>query len=173
MSGLKMNYDKTVVVWIGSKRNSNLKFMPELNFNWNPVTFRVLGVVFSTNVHEIVLINYENKLSEIRKLLNTWSRRNITPFGKITVIKTMVISKITHLFMNLPDPDGKFLHDLDMLLYNFLWNGKQGKIKRPGARQDYEAGGLKMLDVKSFLSALKISWLKRILSDNGKLTKIF
>ena len=120
MSGLKMNYDKTVVVWIGSKRSSNVKFMPELNFNWNPLTFRVLGVVFSTNVHEIVLINYKNKLSEIRKLLNTWSRRNITPFGKITVIKTMVISKITHLFMNLSDPDGKFLHDLDMLLYNFL-----------------------------------------------------
>ena len=75
--------------------------------------------------------------------------------------------------MNLPDLDGKFLHDLDMLLYNFLWNGKQGKIKRPGARQDYEAGGLKMLDVKSFLSALKISWLKRILCGDGKLTKIF
>ena len=112
MSGLKMNYDKTVVVWIGSKRNSNVKFMPELNFYWNPVTFTVLGVVFSTNVHEIVLTNYENKLSEIKKLLNTWSRRNITHFGKITVIKTVVISKTTHLFTNLPDPDGKFLHDL-------------------------------------------------------------
>ena len=116
--------------------------MPELNFNWNPVTFRVLGVMFSTSVHEIVLINYENKLSEIRKLLNTWSKRNIIPFGKITVIKTMVIFKITHLFINLPDPDGKFRHDLDMLLYNFLWNGKQGEIKRPGVRQAYEAGGL-------------------------------
>ena len=119
-----------------------MKFMPELNFNWNSLKFRVLGVVFSTNVYEIVLINYENKLSEIRKLLNTWSRRNITPLGKITVIKTMVISEITHLFMNLPDPSGKILHDLDMLLYNFLWNGKQGEIKRPGVRQAYEAGGL-------------------------------
>ena len=74
--------------------------------------------------------------------------------------------------MNLSDPDGKFLHDLDMLLYNFLWNGKQGKIKGPGVFQDYEAGDLNMLDVKPVLSALKISWLKRILSDDGKLTKI-
>ena len=105
MSSLKMNYDETVVVWIGSKRKLNVKFMLESNFNWNPVTFRVLSVVFSTNVHEIVPINYENKLSEIRKLHNTWSKRNITPFGKITVIKTMVISKITHFLMNLPDPD--------------------------------------------------------------------
>ena len=34
--------------------------MPELNVNWNPATFKVLGVVFSTKVHEIVLINCEN-----------------------------------------------------------------------------------------------------------------
>ena len=152
MSGLKMNYDKTAVAWIGSQRNSGLKFMQELNFNWNPVTFRVLRVVFSTDVLEIFPINYENKLSEIGKLLKSWSRRSIIPFGKNTIIKTMVISKITHLFMNLLDPDAKFLHDLDMLLYNFLWDGKQeqGKIKRSGVCQDYEAGGLKMLDVKSF-----------------------
>ena len=38
--------------------------------------------------------------------------------------------------------------------------------------QAYEVGGLKMVDIKSFLSALKISWLKRILHDDGKLSKI-
>ena len=38
--------------------------------------------------------------------------------------------------------------------------------------QGYEVGGLKMVDVKSFVSALKISWLRRILCDNGKITKI-
>ena len=65
----------------------------------------MLGVVFSTIVHETVLINYENKLKEMEKLLNAWSRRNINPFGKNTVIKTLVIFKITPLFMNLPDPE--------------------------------------------------------------------
>ena len=29
-----------------------------------------------------------------------------------------------------------------------------------------------MFDVKSFLSALEIGWLKRILCDNGKITKV-
>ena len=41
----------------------------------------------------------------MEQLLNAWSRRKITLFGKITVIKTLVISKITHLLTNLPDPD--------------------------------------------------------------------
>ena len=33
-------------------------------------------------------------------------------------------------------------------------------------------GGLKMIEVKSFLAALKITWLKRILINDGKITKI-
>ena len=74
----------------------SVKFMPELNINLSPVTFRVFGVVYSTNLHETVLTNYENKLNERRQLLNTWSRRNIAPFWWIMVIKTIVISKTTH-----------------------------------------------------------------------------
>ena len=39
-------------------------------------------------------------------------------------------------------------------------------------KHNYEVGGLKMVDIKLFLAALKISWLKRILHDDGKLSKI-
>ena len=79
--------------------------MPEINLDWNPVIFTVLGVVFSTDVLEIVTISFENKLNEMKKVLNAWSRRNLTPFGRITVIKSLVISEITHLLRNLPDPE--------------------------------------------------------------------
>ena len=93
MFGFMINIDKTVTVWIGSRRNSQVKFMPELGLNWNPATFKVLGVMFSTDLHEIVPKFFENKLNEVRKVLNAWSRRNLTPFGKITVIKHLPISK--------------------------------------------------------------------------------
>ena len=170
MSGLNINVDKTEAVWIGSRRNSKLRFMPEIDLDWNPVTFKVLCVVFSTDILEIATINFENKLNEM-KVLNAWSRRNITPFWRITVIKSLVISKITHLLMKLPDPEESFLKELNKLLCHFLWNGKNDKI-RSGVCQTYEAGGLKMVDIKSFLAALKISWLKRILHNDGKLSKI-
>ena len=128
--------------------------------------------MFSTDLHEIVPVSFENKLNEMRKVLKAWSRSNLTPFGKITVIKSLVLSKITHLLMNLPDPDVNFLKELNTLLFSFLWGGKTDKIKRSGMCQGYEVGGLKMVDVKSFVSALKISWHRRILFDNGKITKI-
>ena len=94
VSGLNINVDKTKAVWIGSRRNSKFRFMPEINLDWNPVTFTVLGVVFSTDVLETVTINFENKLNEMKKVLIAWSR-NLSPFGRITVIKSLVISKIT------------------------------------------------------------------------------
>ena len=171
MSGLNINVDKTEAVWIGSRRNSKLRFMPEIDLDWNPVTFKVLCAVFSTDILEIATINFENKLNEM-KVPNAWYRRNITPFWRITVIKFLVISKITHLLMNFPDPEESFLKELNKLLCHFLWNGKNDKIRRSGVCQTYEAGGLKMVDIKSFLAALKISWLKHVLYDDGKLSKM-
>ena len=51
------------------------------------------------------------------------------------------------------------------------WNGKHDKIKRPGVCQALEAVDLKMVDIRSFLSALKIGWLKRILCDDEENNK--
>ena len=67
----------------------------------------------STDVLEIVTINFENKLNKMKKMLNAWSRRNLTPLGRITVIKSLVISKITHLLMNLPDPEESFFKGIE------------------------------------------------------------
>jgi len=172
MSGLCVNFEKTTAVWLGPYKNSRVRFMPELKLTWNPPFFKSLGVIFPTNISEIVPLNYENKLNEIRKLLSTWSKRNLTPFGKITVIKTLALSKLTHLFTNLPDPSEEFLVELNKLFFSFLWNGKNDRIKRSVMFQSYECGGFKMVDVKCFLSSLKITWLKRVLKSDGKITNI-
>ena len=74
MSGLKINFDKTNAVWIGSEKDSRIRFLPHLEFKWNPATFKVLGVHFSTNTEIVPSINYEGKLLEIQKLLNAWSK---------------------------------------------------------------------------------------------------
>ena len=56
----------------------------------------------------------------MRKVLNAWSGRNLTPFGKITVIQSLVLSKIIHLLLNLPDPNDNLFKELNTLLLNFL-----------------------------------------------------
>ena len=65
IAGLQLNYDKSTAVWIGPLRNSRTKFVPKLNFIWNPATFKILGVIYTiffTTIHEIVLLNDEINL---------------------------------------------------------------------------------------------------------------
>lgn len=171
MSGLKINFNKTQVIWIGSRKNCQIRYMRDMNFCWDPGTFRYLGIVFSVDTGNIVHLNYLGRMAEIRKLLNTWGKRQLTPFGKITVLKTLAVSKLTYLFMNIPDPSDAFIKELDCMFFNFLWNGKQGKIKKKCACQSYQTGGLKMLNASLFLSAMKISWLRRVFVTESSLSK--
>jgi hypothetical protein len=124
--------------------------MRDKNFVWDPGTFRVLGVLFSTNTLTISKINFENKLSEMKKTLRYWSKRQLTPLGKITVIKSLVFSKIIHLIINLPDPPEEFVAALEKEFYVFLWGGKQSRVKKSIVCKSYMDGGIKMLDVRIF-----------------------
>ena len=58
--GLKINFDKTQIIWIGSQKNCGIKYMRDKNFVWDPGTFTVLGITFSTNTDMIVKINLKN-----------------------------------------------------------------------------------------------------------------
>ena len=162
ISGLVINNEKTQMLWIGSRRNSKRKYMRDRNFMWDPGIIKILGINFSTNLDSILDINFKDKLSQIETLLAKWKKRNLTPFGKITIIKNLAIPKLLYVFLNLPDPTEKFLRELDNIIYRFLWDSKPSKINRQTIELDKENGGLNMINIKRFLSGLKLSWLKRL-----------
>ena len=95
-SDLCVNIDKTKVVWIGSMKNSNVRFCENYDLQWEKNEFTVLGVRFTKNLKDMVGLNYNNKLKEIRKLLLKWSKRLLTSLGRITVIKSLALSKINN-----------------------------------------------------------------------------
>ena len=60
--------------------------------------------------------NYEVKIKEIDNLvLKSWAFRQLTPIGKITVIKSLAIPKLVHLFQTLPNPTSFQIKKLDAL----------------------------------------------------------
>merc|ERR1712240_66749 len=167
MSGLKVNNDKTQIVWIGSSINCGIKYMTDRNFVWDPGTFQNLGISFTVDINDIIENNFSDKIEEIKRELCKWKKRNLTPIGKITLIKTLVMAKLTYLLINLPDPPATFLQEIDNLLTRFLWGGKINKIKKSTTYKSYDKGGLKMYNIYSSLAAFKISWLKRLESRNA------
>ena len=93
-------------------------------------------------------INYKSALQNVLKEIRKWNYRYLTPFGKITVIKSKILSKCTHLFFSLPQSE-TFLDTLNSKLFEFVWEGKPDKVKRSTMCTNYLKGGQKMVNVKT------------------------
>ena len=169
-SGLKVNVKKTQVVWLGSSRN-NSSICEDLNLVWVQ-QFVLLGIKFDTNLLKMTDLNFTPKLHEIEKLLLAYKKRNLTIIGKITVLKTLAIPKLVYLFTVLPAPDAKVFAYIEKLFKDFIWEGKV-RITLSQLEKDISQGGLKLTNLIHFHSALKLSWIKRLILTDGSWQKLF
>ena len=83
-------------------------------------------------------------------------------FGRTTVIKSLLIHKLNHLFISLRTPSNETIVKLCEHIIEFLWKSKVDKIKRPVITQHYFSGGMKLVDIKNFIISLKCSWIKSL-----------
>ena len=63
--------------------------------------------------------------------------------------------KLVYVLSSLATPRG-VMNEVNSLLYNFLWDGKSDKIKRTEMINDYNKGGLIMIDFQSFNQSFKM-----------------
>ena len=161
-SGLKPNYDKTSCIKPGSLKHAILEFETTYNIKWSQDPFSFLGITFTVDLSEIMELNYRQKINDIRKLVNSWSKRNLSTFGRITVVKSLMIPKLTHLFISLPNPQKELLREIDTLLFSYIWNSKVDRIARKYITRQYNEGGLRMINTQVFIKSLKLTWIRRL-----------
>ena len=167
-SGLKLNWRKTSCLPINCQIHQRLlesniaksvKWVNEL---------KILGIHFKSSLKHITEQNLDKKLENLENEIKQWNRRYITPIGKITVIKSLLVSKLVHLFTALPNPDHSYIKRIEQMLYRFLWCNKPDRIKRTKLIQSNQDDGLKMIDLTSFLNSLKLSWMKRLMCSTAQ-----
>ncbi len=172
-SGLKINLEKTCAVWVGRGSLQMQPICEDLGLQWCR-NFKLLGITFEVdNMDNLTQTNLNTKIKEAEKVLFAYKRRNLTIIGKIVVVKTIVIPKFVHVLSVLPSPNLKTIQELNAKFSEFIWNSKTGKINRNLLSQDFAKGGLKMTHLVSFIKALKIKWMKNILSEDEGWAYIF
>ena len=77
-SGLKINIEKTIVIWLGLNTNSNIRYMPHLKFKWNPPKFKILGIWFTNDLESCARLNFVTKFQKVKSLFIILLRRPIT-----------------------------------------------------------------------------------------------
>jgi len=108
--------------------------------------------------------NFIEQLDSIKKLINIWSSRGLSVYGKVTIINSFLIPKFVYVCSVLPTPK-ELVKEFNQLLFKFLWNGTD-KVTRVSAINKYGEGGLKMSDLNCMIKSLRLAWIKRIFEDN-------
>ena len=167
-SGLVLNTDKSSATWLGSKKNSNIKYLPHLKMLWNPDKFKILEIWFTNDLKQCIELNFNDKFTEIKMLYKIWLKRQLTPLGRIAILKSVILSKLVHLWLLLPNPPHNFINTLQKSIFQFVWNNKNDKISRKTSVKSINEGGIEIPDIKNFIKALKLSWLRKLILYNHK-----
>ena len=101
--GLKPNKSKCEIAGLGALKGVKLALcgMECIDLMFNAI--KILGVYYSHDKNFENQENFINLLLKIEKLLRLWRIRNLSIARKITVFKTLAISKIVHLITVIPN----------------------------------------------------------------------
>ena len=97
LSGLKMNIEKTKIVWLGRIKYSRDKLECKFALEWGCTQFILLGLEYNVNLSEMVTINYAKVLNKSKNILINWRKIYLSPVAKITLIKTFILSLFKHV----------------------------------------------------------------------------
>jgi hypothetical protein len=105
-------------------------------------------------------------------MLACWFYRYVTPYGKVTIIRTLALSQLSHIALVIPNPSKQMFKRIETIFFRFLWNNKSEKVCRDDAKLPENLGGLNVPDIEKFWTAFKFSWLRRLLKTNSFWPKI-
>lgn len=171
ISGLALNKRKTKAFWIGKDAKSKHPICPSLGVQWPRASIELLGITISNDPNvSLTYTNYERKIESMRARLTPWNGRGLTPFGRIHLVKTEMLSQLIYLMTVLPSPEINFVRNLEREIFKFVWGGKRDRVKRATLKAKYKNGGLQVPDFLSQSKSLKISWVKKYLDieNNAK-----
>ena len=106
------------------------------------------------DLDKMLKLNYADKVVQNKTFYTIWRRRFLSPLGKITVIKSPLLPKLTHLLTALPNPDTETLNIISGIFCDFLWYGR-ATIKQSVVVKQYFKGGLNMINLIASNQALK------------------
>ena len=144
-SGLKMNLSKTKAMWIVASKNSQEK---PLGLEWCSGV-KTLGIHFSCDQEQVIKQNFHERLKDVQKIINLWSFRSLSLFGKVTIIKSFLIPKLLYVSSILETPQ-QIIKDMEKMIYKFLWNGPD-KVTRLSVINSLKNGGLNLTDIETHI----------------------
>ena len=165
-SSLELNIQKSEVAWIGSARDRGAITSEYKYIDLRNECIKILGINY-TYSSELQMINNFDKCQEnFISSLRYWKFRNLSLYGRVTILKTLAIPKIKYI-CNVLIPSETFIRNIKSEIVNFLWKSSTSKIKYSTIISNRMDGGLDLPDIENLLKSCRIMWVKRLLDNKN------
>ena len=167
-SGLKLNMSKSYALSTNGSaidtEGIHIEFKDKI---------KILGIYFSNCVQAGELEdNWTNRIGFIINILSKWTRRNLSIIGKIHILKTFALSQLNFVIQSISLPQ-RVLDQINQIFFRFMWkkrfDNKKAfeKIKRKVLYNDYNDGGLKMIDINRFQDSILLAWGESLICNES------
>ena len=125
-----------------------------------------------------MMLNFDKGLRKLELVVNDWRHKFLKIFGKLTVVKTFMLSVISHVTTVLPTPSKEYCKKFEKLMIDFIKG--EWKLAETDNTVKLEASiifqcvlftpkannRLGLQRVSSLWSAIQLGWLRRLGHDS-------
>ncbi|CAL5403808.1 unnamed protein product [Camellia sinensis] len=173
LSGLKINYHKSVIAGIGVEEGLMQSFAAKLNCVHQNLPLKYLGLPLGANPSR--LSTWKPVLDKLKQKLSTWKRRLLSFAGRLTLIKSGMSNLPTYYLSLFKIPEG-VAKEIDKIQAKFLWGGsdlrrKVHMVSWENITKSKTLGGLGIRRIIDMNKCLLLKWWWRFGVENHSLWK--
>lgn len=165
-SGSVINRQKSQILCIGKGSITDLECR-HLDIELCDSVIEILGVYLGKSQVICDSMNWGNKVTKIKNILNMWQQRQLSIQGRATVISTLLLSRCWYTLMVQSIPE-KVKNDIKLACLHFLWSGRSHLVAYQTVIAEKSKGGLNLPDIQLKLLAFRLKFLKRFLDSDCK-----
>ena len=157
-SGSNLNLSKSKGLWLGGWSG---RLDPPITLEWTSGMIKVLGVFIG--IGDLEEANWRPRITAVKNALNSWRQRHLSYRGRALIINALALSRIWYVASLVHMPDW-VLRELNPLVFNFFWKGKNDLVTRSVVCQPFLFGVFSVASIKSKVWALHVQWARRLVT---------
>ncbi|GAB2298359.1 hypothetical protein Dimus_038529 [Dionaea muscipula] len=171
MSGLRVNFHKSVVCGLGVSKEKTSALADVFNCQVQPLPFKYLGIPLGANPR--LVKTWKPVIDRCRKRLASWKRRYLSMAGRLVLIKS-VLSSLPLYFLSLFKMPEGVAQEIDKLRARFLWGDSVDRkklhlIRWANVIKAKSDGGLGVKDLRVMNDCLLSKWIWKFGRDRSSL----
>ena len=177
LSSLKINQSRRKSLWLSPLKSQFVKD-DRFGISWPKQYLIALGIAFSYHDQVGDKINFDERLAKPKNVLNTWSSRHLTIWGRIAIVKILALAKLVYScsVLNIPE---EFVKEVNSNIFSFIWNFTQIKSTEKLWPAQYVTAVLlcsillKLLNRLRLCGAIPKTWKSEIIISQMGITNQF